>query len=196
MSPKETLRGKIRSRLKTTPREAFCKQGAEAAILLCKSPVWSRYRTIFLFLSTHTEIDTQPLLEAALKEGKTIFVPKVGADAKSDDKLVFHRILSGDGPWRKGPFGIREPAGGRSPEGPDFPTLILAPGLAFDRGGNRLGQGKGYYDRFFAELDSENRRYTALGLCMDFQLVSQVPGEENDKKMDGLITGEELVILK
>ena len=78
--------------------------------------------------------------------------------------------------------------------GGDFPTLVLTPGLAFDREGRRLGRGAGYYDRFFAELDKDSREYTALGLCMDFQIVEKVPVEPNDKKMDGLLTGTELIL--
>ena len=140
------------------------------------------------------EIDTQPLLEMALKEGKKVFVPRVQAG-----KLIFFPILSLDGPWSKGPFGIREPVCPAEKTGEetailqDFPALILAPGLAFDREGNRLGRGGGYYDRFFAELDNSGREYTALGLCMDFQIVSAVPTGENDKKVHGLLTGAELV---
>ena len=196
MSPKETLRGEARKHLKAVPRKDFNRQGTDAAILLRDSPLWSRHTTIFLFLSIYTEIDTQPLLETALKEGKTVFAPSLRADMPSSGTIVFHRLLSRDGPWREGPFGIREPIDGRTPEDDDFPALVLAPGLAFDREGNRLGRGKGYYDRFFAELDAQGKRYTALGLCMDFQLVHYVSADKNDKKMDGIITGKELVILK
>ena len=109
--------------------------------------------------------------------------------------LVFRRVLSPDGPWRKGPFGLREPASTSEDEAVtpgDFPALILTPGLAFDREGKRLGRGGGYYDRFFAELDEAGREYFSLGLCMDFQVTDSVPVEENDKKMDGLLTGKEL----
>ena len=196
MSPKETLRGEIKNRLKNVSGEEFHFQGTGAAVLLRNSTIWSRYKTIFLFLSTNSEIDTCLLFEAALKEGKKIFAPRVESDTKSGKKLVFHLLLSCDGPWQEGPFGIREPRGGRSPEAGDFPALILAPGIAFDREGNRLGHGKGYYDRFFSELETENRQYTALGLCMNFQLVNRVPVGDKDKKVNGFLTGEELVILK
>ena len=196
MSPKELLRGEIKKHLKTVDKGEFRSQGAEAAVLLRSSPLWTRYKTVFLFLSMNSEIDTQPLLETALKEGKQVFVPVVEAR-----RLVFCPLLSPDGPWRKGPFGIREPSGPpaeKSGEGTAalkaFPALILAPGLAFDREGNRLGRGGGYYDRFFAELDGAGREYTALGLCMDFQIVGRVPAGENDKKMDGFLTGIELTL--
>ena len=185
----------------------FRSQGAAAAAFLRSSPLWPRYGTIFLFLSMNSEIDTMPLLETALKEGKKVFAPRVEAegDKNSTDKLVFYPVLSSDGPWQKGPFGILEPAAlpeaaaGRSDEGAAyerFPALVIVPGLAFDRAGNRLGRGGGYYDRFLAELDEAGRQYISLGLCMDFQIVSQVPVERNDKKVNGILTGKELTILK
>ena len=159
------------------------------------------------------EIDTRPVMEAAFKEGKKIFVPKV--DTEGSGELIFFPILTPNGPWKNGAFGIREPwyqkpvfsetsyqnQGGNEsskeiyPAGPgDFPALILAPGLAFDRQGNRLGRGKGYYDRFFAMLDKERRDYTALGFCMDFQLMEKIPSEEHDKKMCGILTGMEIYL--
>ena len=211
MSTKELLREKIKKGLKDIPREEFHSQGVTAATLLRSSPVWARYTTILLFLSLKSEIDTQPLVETTLKEGKKLFVPRIEADTRSvdrktGDRLVFYPVVSPDGPWLKGPLGIREPcfpegtlppqsSGGRQvPETVDFPALILVPGLAFDREGNRLGRGRGYYDRFFAELDEEGREYTPLGLCMDFQIVDRVPVEENDKKMSGFLTGKEIII--
>ena len=195
MSPKVILRGEIKKLLKEVSEEKFGSQGIKAAGLLRSSPMWPAFGTVFLFLSRNTEIDTQPLLELALKEGRKVFAPRIEAE-----KIVFYPLLSPDGPWRKGPLGIREPgdflreSGESGPATAEhFPALILTPGLAFDREGNRLGRGKGYYDRFFAELDEGGREYTALGFCMDFQVVDRVPVEERDKKMSGLLTGTELI---
>ena len=188
ISEKETLREKIKSRLRTIPGEAFCLHGTKAAALLRTSPIWSRYKTVFLFLSMNCEIDTQPLLEAALKEEKKVFAPRV-----LSGNLVFCRISSAEGPWSKGPFGLREPVSGNG-EPADFPALVLVPGIAFDNTGNRLGRGAAYYDRFFAELDKDRKEYFALGLCMDFQMARSVPVETHDKKMDGILTGTALYV--
>ena len=197
MPPKETLREKMKRRLKETPREEFKRQGTASATLLRSSPVWSCHTTIFLFLSTRSEIDTQSMLETALKDGKRVFVPKVYGQG-----LVFYNVTSAEGPWEKGAFGIREPAGGgESPSAlpaalEDFPALIVVPGLAFDKNGNRLGKGGGYYDRFLGELDTEGRHYAALGLCMDFQIAGSVPAGEKDKKMDWVLTQNEIIEVK
>jgi 5-formyltetrahydrofolate cyclo-ligase len=59
--------------------------------------------------------------------------------------------------------------------------LIFTPGLAFDRQGNRLGRGKGFYDRFFVVF--EGRKFHAEGLCMGIQVVPSVPVEKGDIKV-------------
>ena len=192
MSSKEQLRGKIKELLKPVPGKDFHSQGETAAALLFSSPIWAFYKVVYIFLSINSEINTQSLFEAALREGKKVFVPGIIAE-----RLVFFPILSPDGPWCIGPFGIREPAlrlfEGEGAGHELSPALILTPGLAFDRNGNRLGRGKGYYDRFFAELDKKGGKYFALGLCMDFQVIDQVPADENDKKMDAILTGKTLI---
>jgi 5-formyltetrahydrofolate cyclo-ligase len=190
MPPKEILRGEIKSRLKETRREEFKRQGAAASALLRSSIIWDCYDTFFLFLSTNSEIDTRPLLVSALKDGKKVFVPKVYGQA-----LVFYNVISAEGPWEKGAFGIQEPVGGgKSAAVIDFHlAVIVVPGLAFDRNGNRLGKGGGYYDRFLGELDAEGCVHNTIGLCMDFQVVGNVPAGEKDKKMHCVLTHNELI---
>ena len=194
MLSKETLRKEIKKHLKEVPPAEFRFQGDKAAALLRFSQIWASYKTVFLFLSMNSEIDTQALLEAALQDGKKVFAPRV----EMNDNLVFYPILSSEGPWRKGPFDIKEPPDGKGIDTKDkkgneyFPALILTPGLAFDMEGRRMGRGRGYYDRFFAELDREGKQYYPLGLCMDFQLVEEVPVDEYDKKVRSLLTCNEL----
>jgi len=199
MSPKNTLREKIKHRLKGTPGEEFNAQGAACVPLLRESPVWDCFERFFLFLSTNSEIDTQPLLESAFNDGKKVFIPKVSFVPKGGQGLVFYNVTSTEGPWKKGAFGIREPSpmgAGKPAASMDFPALIVVPGLAFDKSGNRLGKGGGYYDRFLWELDTERRQYTTVGLCMDFQVVGNVPTGEKDKKMDRILTKNELFEIK
>jgi len=170
-SLKETLRREIKDRLKEIPQEEFHSQGAKAAALLHASPVWERFNTVFLFLSMKHEIDTKTLIETALKDSKKVFAPRVEGKG-----LVFYTIDNM-----------------KQAESEDFPALILAPGLAFDNEGNRLGRGGGYYDRYFAELNSGGFQYTAIGLCMDIQIVANVPMGRNDKKVNAVLTGKALI---
>ena len=66
--------------------------------------------------------------------------------------------------------------------------LIIVPGVAFDRQLNRMGRGKGYYDRLLSTLQAPK-----IGICFDFQLQDTVPTESFDKKMDMIITEKEIV---
>ena len=209
MLAKETFRKETLKRLKDIEREAFYLEGLKAATLLHDSYLWPECQVLFIFLSMNTEIDTKPIIKTALRDGKKVFAPKV--DSKFESNLAFYPVFSPDGPWTRGAFGILEPESHECTEAvpafttsqkiqvhtsgiDNFPVLILTPGLAFDREGNRLGRGKGYYDRFFAKLDKEGREYTAIGFCMDFQLAEKVPASEHDKKMHGVLTGTELLI--
>lgn len=65
------------------------------------------------------------------------------------------------------------------------PTVLLIPGLAFDTSGNRLGRGKGHYDKFLAKF---SKKPTCIGLCFDSQLVDKVPTDTHDIKMDYVCT--------
>ncbi|MDR3147445.1 MAG: 5-formyltetrahydrofolate cyclo-ligase, partial [Treponema sp.] len=167
--PKSSLRRDIKKRLSRVPSAEFRAQGEAAAALLRKSPLWPRYGAVFLFLSLPTEIDTRPLLEAALEAGKRVFAPRV----ESRGGMKFYRVLS-PGPGEPGPFGIREPPPLEAPGPADFPALILVPGLAFDARGRRLGRGGGYYDRFLAETAAQEAADQGpgcriIGLCMPCQ---------------------------
>jgi 5-formyltetrahydrofolate cyclo-ligase len=207
---KSALRRELKARLAALPPEVFSLAGRRAAGRLPQHPLWRQYGSFLLFLSLKDEIDTRPILEAAFAAGKKVFAPRIEfqdkeGPARPRGDLVFYRIFpsgTNGAAWREGPFGIREPL--PAPEtrlrSGDFPALILAPGLAFDPQGRRLGRGGGCYDRFFAALDRGKTSafpegsaaalpYTALGLCMDFQLVPLVPAEPWDKQMDAVFSG-------
>jgi 5-formyltetrahydrofolate cyclo-ligase len=199
MPSKPELRQGIRRRLAALPRERFHTEGVRALSFLQNSPYWTSYPVLLVFLSRDTEIDTSPLLEAALGDKKRVFAP-----VSAGGRLRFHRVLSPAGPWRQGAFHIREPEPA-APEfsGPgDFPALVITPGLAFDVRGNRLGQGGGFYDRFFADLAGgfftgprsaprdSTPPYFSIGLCLETQIIPQVPVQAWDSPVKALCTGE------
>jgi 5-formyltetrahydrofolate cyclo-ligase len=155
---------------------------------------WRDADTVLLFLSAPGEIETDPLLDLALRQGKRVFLPKVEGEIAR-----FFRVSSADGPWQTGAFGIREPLIEDPALSEEFPprngetsgtaVVLVTPGMAFDRQGNRMGHGKGYYDRFFARLDSLGLPYVAIAFCLEQQIIPQVPTESWDKRMDAICTG-------
>jgi 5-formyltetrahydrofolate cyclo-ligase len=194
---KQTLRQTIRTLLQTVPPEVFRNEGIQALARIQKSSFWD-YQRILFFLSTDLELDTAPLMEAALADQKEVYAPRIEGEG-----LGFYRVFSPAGPWRAGAFNIREPEAAGMGDALDEgggPFLVLVPGLAFDRRGGRLGHGRGFYDRFFAGLDlrrgtsgGTEKNYTALGLCLEAQIVSRVPADGRDKPMDALCTGNSLM---
>jgi 5-formyltetrahydrofolate cyclo-ligase len=199
MQAKTELRRIMKARLAALPPERFTTEGAAAAERLAETALWARHTRVLLYSTMAGEIATAPLLERALAAGKQVFYPKTEGAA-----MRFFRVDPVDAPgagWAEGAFGILEPAdtsGARLFRPEDGPALIVTPGLAFDRRGNRLGRGRGYYDRFFSKLDAAGARagarYETVGFCLAPQIVEDVPLESFDKRLDALCTGEAFII--
>lgn len=125
-------------------------------------PQWSMASLVCGYISIRGEIDTTPILEEALRQGKSLALPCTTTDA-SEGQMVF-RILQNGGlsALETGRFGIPEPSEDchvvaiKQLQG----SLMLLPGLAFDKSGHRLGYGGGYYDRYL-----EKASLAGVGLC-------------------------------
>ena len=136
---------------------------------------------VALYHALPGEVQTAELIER-WADRKRILLPLVAGNDL--------RLLRYDGPrsLHVGAYGILEPR----PDGEEPPLeeidLIIVPGVAFDRERNRMGRGKGFYDRLLSTLDAPR-----IGLCYDFQLVEQVPVEPFDKRMDRIITERESI---
>jgi 5-formyltetrahydrofolate cyclo-ligase len=189
---KKSLRARIDGVLRGLPEERFSLAGRRAADIIADLGEWRQARKVLLFLSMGCEIDTEALCLRALGEGKDVFVPRVRAG-----ELEFHRILSMDGPWDQGPYGIREPRGpspGAGFEASLASSLIVLPGVAFDRRGGRLGHGKGYYDRFLARLEAlAPGRLRTVGICLAEQLVEEVPMSPLDRRLAKVCAESDLI---
>lgn len=129
-----------------------------------------------LYHSLKDEVDTHAFIRKWSRE-KRILLPVVTGD---DLEL---RLYTGPEDLTVGAYGIEEPTGARFT---DYAAigLIVVPGVAFDRDGNRLGRGKGYYDRLLPRIPSAYK----IGICFPFQLVDEVPAEPFDIRMDEIIT--------
>jgi len=134
--------------------------------------------TILGFAGYGSEISTDELLEEAIKMGKRVFLPRViGED------MVFYRILSLQD-LKEGYKGIREPLGDTEvyvyDEVYTNKTLMLMPGVAFDGMRNRIGYGKGFYDRYLFDKPALQLRTIAIGFKC--QKVEAIPANDNDIK--------------
>lgn len=133
-----------------------------------------------------SEVDPRPLMEALIERGQDVALSQ-----------ILHPHLS----WRlwrpgdvlvKGGFGVREPG----PDAPEvFPKCLLVPLVAFDRGGGRIGYGKGHFDRAIAALEAQHSILT-IGLAYAVQEIERVPVEEHDRLLDVIVTETELIRTK
>ena len=127
------------------------------------------------------EVRTDRILLETLESGRRLVVPRV-----EGGELAHHEIgaLS---ELRAGAFGLLEPASSAPVVDPAEIDLVVVPGVAFDRSGNRLGLGRGYYDRFLAGV-----RAVKAALLYRMQLVEEVPAGEGDVPVDLLVTEDEV----
>ena len=146
---------------------------------LKQHPKWSCAHTILLYSALPDEVQTQSLINELVLQGKTVLLPKV-----IDGSTMEVRRYTGTKDLAPGVYGIMEPIGERFT---DYASIDLAviPGMAFDQEGHRLGRGKGYYDRFLAQLTPKTYK---IGLCFPWQRVDNVPTDEQDVTMDCVIS--------
>lgn len=138
---------------------------------------YKQAKSIAVFLPLPDEPDIQPVLHDAWKCGKTVAVPRVEGTTLSLRKIITSRDTA------IGRFGIREPKPTTPVVSPSSLGVVFIPGQAFDRRGNRLGRGHGYYDRLLAHI-----RKPTIGICYSFRLVERVPHDEHDRRVHGIIT--------
>lgn len=140
-------------------------------------------RTVCCYVAQPYEVETRPMIEAMLTQGKRVVVPVVRPRAK---RLVCAEVRDPSAELAPGAFGVLEPRpGARRPVPPQALDLVLVPGLAFDRQGHRLGHGHGYFDRFLARLPG---RTPTVGLAFRFQVLARLPVTAHDRAVHTVLT--------
>lgn len=158
--------------------------------IFLESSHYKNAEKIFIYISYSSEIDTIEIIKKALKDGKEIFVPRTIFKTKVMDAV---KIISLDN-LKKDRYGIPEPEESEPHINPDELDLIVVPGVAFDDKGGRIGYGAGYYDRYFKKISKErNRLIKKIALAYDFQVIDNVPMDEQDVKIDCIITEKHIL---
>ncbi len=138
-------------------------------------------QTVMLFLNFREEVETTALAEATIAGKKRLVLPRCAPHGVLLP-IEVHDLRQDIEP---GAYGIREPKLTLGIVEPSEIDLIIVPGAGFDRQGNRLGYGAGYYDRFFIML---NPLIPKVALGFECQVMLQIPVDKNDVKMTMLIT--------
>ena len=143
------------------------------------------------------EVDLSPVIYEALKQGKKVAVPKIINQQRAEIQFFYlNKSQNFGSQTQSGTFGIAEPDPSQL-EAAEFSgntTLILVPGRAFTKEGDRLGRGKGYYDKYLGdrllrcarndEGVSAHNDVVVAGVCFDFQIKKSLPVDDRDIKMD------------
>ena len=183
---KQAIRAELRDMLATMSPDVRATKACLASEKVIKLPEFHAAQVVMIFLSTDTEIDTVAIALAAWAGDKTVLVPRVSIADRHMIALECRSLHAGLLP---GSYGILEPIDGEA-----WPIesidLIIVPGLAFDRNGNRLGQGAGFYERILA---TDGMRATTCAMAFAEQLVSSVPVSSDDWPMDVVVTDHEVI---
>jgi len=148
-------------------------------------------RTVLFYASFNNEVRTGGAIRRAIREGKRIAVPVTKVEEK---RLETSLVTDFDEDLQPGAFGIPEPKPGRVRPVPDDEIdIVVVPGVAFDRRGNRVGYGGGYYDRFVGRV---RIGVPLIAVAFAFQLMDEVPAAEHDLRVDALITEEETIVFE
>ena len=186
MLTKPHLRTEMKEALSAMPAGVAADKSRQACRMLVDLDEFQNAANIMLYMPIPQEIDCIPVALAAWRQAKTVLVPKVSLEQRH---MVAVRCNSMDDQMVTGSYGIREPAGGE-PWPVENIGLIVLPALAYDRRGNRLGRGGGFYDRFLAQ---PGMRAVTCGLAFTEQVAGEVPTTANDWPVGMLVTDKEVL---
>jgi 5-formyltetrahydrofolate cyclo-ligase len=179
---KKQLRKTIAQLKESYSAETVSQLSEKIGQRLEQNPLFRQAKGVALYHALPGEVQTALLIEKWCTK-KKIFLPVVDGDC------LHLYLYTGKEALKKGAFGIWEPdtSSLQTADAEDI-DLIIVPGIAFDRQLNRMGRGKGYYDRLLASSPAP-----CIGICFHFQLVKQVPADAHDRKMTQIITEEDIV---
>ncbi len=181
---KKELRQRYRKLLADMPADVRSAKSLRVCHRLFEQPEYIKSEVIMVFLSLPTEPDTSALVLRAWQDRKRVLAPKVSWNQR---RMLAMEIRSLTDDLIVTPMGIREPV-----TGIPFPTslidLVIVPGVAFDEFGNRLGRGRGFYDRFLSHAEFEG---TACGFALEMQVSpTTIPMGPLDRPVNMLVTDE------
>lgn len=178
---------KIRDKIKKLRSDLTKEQVAEDSKLIYNqiidNKIFERAEVVMSYMSFQNEINTEKINEYIISCRKKLLLPKM-----LDREII--KAIEYTGEFKiDNSFGIKEPVGEIYNGDID---LIIVPGMVFDREGNRIGYGRGYYDRFL-RLYPKARK---ISLAYEFQILDRLEAEEHDEKIDEIVTKNNIIRIK
>jgi 5-formyltetrahydrofolate cyclo-ligase len=176
---KQRIRSKILIKLLNQKEEHRKRKSKSVQRKLFAAAVFKKARLVMFYIPLRGEVDTHDMIKAAQKLGKKVVVPVC------QKHTIDLRPCLLDAPvqLRRGPYGVYEPVVAQYVPISRL-DLVIVPGVAFDASGNRLGRGKGFYDRFLKKAPATT---AVFGLAFDFQVLPSIPTQPHDVKVHRVI---------
>lgn len=177
----------IRQQLNQQRKQLTQQQKNELSAMICdkilSSPFFKKSKTIASYLSINNEVD----LSCLFSRPKTFVLPVI----QNNSTMVFNQYSASKN-LIKNNFGILEPANNKTIQRTAI-DLCLMPLVGFNRQGDRLGMGGGYYDRYFASNQLQNKPAILIGIAYDFQENATIQSQEWDIPLDIIFTNKEVI---
>ena len=171
------LKNEIRETMKQARKSLSAEEVKQKSFIIInklKEILDDNYDTYFIYNDFDNEVCTKQLIEYLLEQNKKVFLPKIIKDT------MFAAPYNKQTTFSTNKFKINEP----NSEIKEIDNFIcVTPILAIDKKGNRIGYGKGYYDKFF-----KNKKCLKIGLCFDFQIIENIKSEPHDIPLDIIIS--------
>ncbi|HRX87026.1 MAG TPA: 5-formyltetrahydrofolate cyclo-ligase [Phycisphaerae bacterium] len=178
---KRELRDRVRRVLAEIDPVSMAAKSARATELLVETNEFRRAEVIMVFLSLQNELDTTGVVLRSWQDHKRVLAPRVSWEQR---RMMPTEIRSLTSDLVETSMGLREPVSG-TPIPIAIIDMVIVPGLAFDNQGNRLGRGRGFYDRFLAHPEFKG---VTCGLGFEEQYLSEVPVNSLDRPVAMLVT--------
>lgn len=167
------------------PADELARRSTQAAGLLFAQPEFEQAETMMIYLSLPHEVETTAIVVRGWQEGKRVTAPQVLWESR---QMIPVEIESLEDDVAESPLGIRQPIRGE-PTPVSQIDLVIVPGLAFDGHGNRVGRGRGFYDRFLVRKEF---RGVTCGLALEEQIVGEIETAPNDVRMKMVVTDRQV----
>ncbi len=174
----------MRSLRSQMDNEAILRDSRAIAKTVVALPEYRNAGCIMAYAPIQNEVMASLITELAERDGKKVCLPRIA------DKTMIEAVPKENHPLLRNTFGINEPSIEVKAIDPTMLDLVLVPGVAFDRSGNRIGFGKGYYDRFLRLLRPD---CALIALAYDFQVLDAIPHNDADTKVHTIVTEIECI---
>ncbi|MGC9453596.1 MAG: 5-formyltetrahydrofolate cyclo-ligase [Phycisphaerae bacterium] len=183
---KQSIRKQVQATLTAMDAVELRRRSEKVCERISRLEEFRRAEVVMAYLPIVAEVDVEPLILHAWDAGKTVLAPRVHWKHRRITPTVLNSLRDG---LAEGRYGVREPLGGEVFDIERI-DLVIVPAVAYDRSGNRLGRGAGFYDRFLASCRPAT---IACGAAFDEQVLEKIPVTDNDMPVDLIVTDTEVL---